>query len=180
MRILKENTIGLFIDIQEKLFPHMHEKEQLETNLIKLALGFKILDIPFLYTEQYSKGLGFTVSPLKTALGEFAAIEKMTFSCCDEPNYINILKTSGKKIVILGGIEAHVCVLQTAIDLLHLGYQPVVIEDCVSSRKLSDKQIAIERMRQEGALITSLESVLFELTRFSGTDTFKSISKLVK
>jgi len=180
MRILKENTISLFIDIQEKLFPHMHEKELLETNLVKLAAGLKILEIPFLLTEQYPMGLGFTIPPLKIALGEYAAIEKKSFSCCDEPNYISLLKASGKKIIILCGIEAHVCVLQTAVDLHHLGYQPVVIEDCVSSRKLSDKQIAIERMRQEGVIITSLESVLFELTRFSGSDTFKAISKLVK
>jgi hypothetical protein len=180
MRILKENTIGLFIDIQEKLFLHMPENERLETNLIKLADGFRILEIPFLLTEQYPKGLGITVSPLKIALGESAAIEKTSFSCCDEPKFINLLKTSGKKIIILCGIEAHVCVLQTSIDLLHLGYQPVVIEDCISSRHISDKQIAIERMRQEGALISSLESVLFELTRFSGTYTFKAISRLVK
>jgi hypothetical protein len=180
MRIIKENTLGLFIDIQEKLFPHILEKNSLEINLIKLAAGLKILEIPFLITEQYPKGLGITVSLLKIALGEPAAIEKMAFSCCDEPKFINLLKTSGKKIIILCGIEAHVCVLQTTIDLLHIGYQPVIIEDCVSSRKLSDKQIAIERMRQEGAEITSLESVLFELTRYSGTDTFKAISKLVK
>ena len=85
-----------------------------------------------------------------------------------------------KKNVILCGIETHVCVLQTTIDLIQLGYQPIVIEDCVSSRKLSDKQTAIERMRQEGAIISSLESILFELARFSGNETFKAISKLVK
>ncbi|MDO9254667.1 MAG: hydrolase [Bacteroidales bacterium] len=180
MRILKENTIGIFIDIQEKLFPHMQEMDQLEQNLITLAAGFKVLEIPFLVTEQYPKGLGFTILPLKMSIGDYSAIEKMAFSCCDEPQFANILSTTGRKNVILCGIETHVCVLQTALDLLQSGYQPVVIEDCVSSRKLSDKLTAIERMRQEGAIITSLESILFELTRNSGTETFKAISKLVK
>ncbi len=180
MRILKENTIGIFIDIQEKLFPHMQEMDQLEQNLITLAAGFKVLEVPFLVTEQYPKGLGFTILPLKMAFGEYSAIEKMAFSCCDEPQFANALGADGKKNVILCGIETHVCVLQTALDLLQAGYQPVVIEDCVSSRKLSDKNTAISRLRQEGAIITSLESILFELTRYSGTETFKAISKLVK
>jgi len=180
MRILRDNTSALFIDIQDRLFPYMQEREQLEQNLITLAAGLKVLEIPFLVTEQYTKGLGFTVLPLKNALGDYSAIEKIAFSCCDEPQFSKALSVTGKKNVILCGIETHVCVLQTAIDLLQAGYQPVVIEDCVSSRKLSDKHTAIERMRQEGAIISSLESILFELTRYSGTETFKAISKLVK
>jgi hypothetical protein len=180
MRILRENTIGIFIDIQEKLFPHIQEMDQLEQNLITLAAGLKVLEIPFLVTEQYPKGLGFTILPLKMAIGDYSAIEKTAFSCCDEPQFANILSVTGKKNVILCGIETHVCVLQTALDLLQAGYQPIVIEDCVSSRKLTDKHTAIGRLRQEGAIITSLESILFELTRYSGTETFKAISKLVK
>lgn len=180
MRILKENAVGLFIDIQERLFPHMQEMDQLETKLITLTAGLKVLDIPFLVTEQYTKGLGFTILPLKMAFGDYTAIEKTAFSCCDEPRFVNALSASGKKNVIICGIETHVCVLQTAIDLIQAGNQPVVIEDCVSSRNLADKHTAIERMRQEGAIISSLESILFELARYSGTETFKAISKLVK
>lgn len=180
MRILKENTIGIFIDIQEKLFPHMQEMDQLEQNLITLAAGYKVLDITYIVTEQYPKGLGSTILPLKMAFGDYSAIEKMAFSCCDEPLFANTLSSTGKKNVIICGIETHVCVLQTALDLLESGYQPIVIEDCVSSRKHSDKRTAIERMRQEGVIISSLESIMFELTRFSGTETFKAISKLVK
>jgi len=180
MRILKENTTGLFIDIQDRLFPHMQESGQLEKNLITLAAGLKALEIPLLITEQYTKGLGFTILPLKMALGDYSAIEKIAFSCCDEPDFSKVLIQTGRKNIILCGIETHVCVLQTAMDLLQAGYQPVVIEDCVSSRKLSDKNTAIERMRKEGAIISSLESILFELTRYSGTETFKVISKLVK
>lgn len=180
MRILKEDTIGVFIDIQERLFPHMQDMDQLEQNLITLAAGLKVLEMPFLVTEQYTKGLGFTILPLQMAFGDCTSIEKTAFSCCDEPQFSALLRETGKKNVILCGIETHVCVLQTTIDLTQAGYQPIVIEDCVSSRKFSDKHAAIERMRQEGAIISSLESVLFELTRFSGNETFKAISKLVK
>ncbi len=180
MRILKENTIGLFIDIQEKLFPHMEGNQQLELNLIKLFEGFKVLEIPFLVTEQYTKGLGPTISPLRSAFGEYEPIEKTAFSCCDEPPFMYAVNKTGKKNIIICGIETHVCILQTAVDLIQEGFQPVVIEDCVSSRKGSDKKTAILRMSQEGVIISSLESVLFELTRFSGTDTFKAISKLLK
>ena len=104
----------------------------------------------------------------------------MAFSCCDDTGFMNELKTFGKKNVIIAGIESHVCVLQTTIDLLENNYQPIVVEDCVSSRTLNNKNMAIERMRQEGAIITTYESILFELCRFSGTDAFKAISKLVK
>jgi nicotinamidase-related amidase len=90
------------------------------------------------------------------------------------------LKESGKKNVILCGIESHVCVLQTTLDLIENGYQPVLIEDCVSSRNLNDKNIAVERMRQEGAIISTYESILFELLEVSGTEKFKEISKIVK
>lgn len=158
----------------------MQEMDQLEQNLITLTAGLKVLEIPFLVTEQYTKGLGFTILPLKMAFGDYSSIEKIAFSCCDEPKFVNALSVTGKKNVILCGIETHVCVLQTTLDLLQEGYQPIVIEDCVSSRKPSDKHTAIERMRQEGAIISSLESILFELTRYSGTETFKAISKLVK
>ena len=180
MRILHDNTIALFIDIQEKLFPHIRDKERLEQNLIKLGKGMHILEIPVLVTEQYRKGLGITIPILKPVLEGYPNIEKTAFSCCDEPDFMSKFKSFGKELVIICGIETHVCVLQTAMDLLALGYRPIVIEDCVSSRKDSDKAVAIHRMRQEGVIISSLESILFELTRFSGTEKFKLISSLVK
>lgn len=180
MRILKENTVALFIDIQEKLFPHILDKEILEQNLTSLSEGLKVLGIPTLVTEQYTKGLGPTIYPLKKLFGDFPCIEKISFSCCDEPRFMGAIMNLEKKTVVICGIEAHVCVLQTVIDLVQLGFQPVVVEDCIASRKLSDKITAINRMRMEGAIITSKESILFELTRFSGSDTFKAISKLVR
>ncbi len=180
MRITKEHTVGLVIDVQEKLLPHISGHEALLKNVGILLQGFKALEIPVMVTEQYKRGLGETVSPIVEVLEDFNPLEKITFSCCDDPQFVVKLNNTAKKYVIVCGIESHVCVLQTTVDLLEAGFQPVVVEDCISSRRPSDKVIAIERMRQEGAIITTYESILFELARISGTDTFKLISKLVK
>ncbi|MFT3738263.1 MAG: hydrolase [Breznakibacter sp.] len=180
MRIQKEQALGLVIDIQERLFPVIHEKETLEKNVGILVEGLKALEIPIFVTEQYKKGLGDTIGSLKPVLGDYLHIEKLAFSCCDEPSFAEALELSKKRTVIIAGIESHICVLQTAIDLRERGFYPVVVEDCVSSRTADSKRIAMERLRQEGVVVTSYESVLFELCRFAGTDAFKAVSKLVK
>jgi nicotinamidase-related amidase len=180
MRILKENSTGLIIDIQERLLPHMVEGETLLRNTEILIRGLQALDIPIVVTEQYTKGLGFTVDPVKNLFPEFHSIEKISFSCCDDSEVVAKLYTLSKGFVIIAGIETHVCVLQTAMDLLDRQYTPVVIEDCVSSRKINDKQHALARIQQSGGIVTTYESILFELTRFAGNETFKTISKLVK
>ena len=180
MRVLREKTAAMIIDIQEKFIPHMIYNHELIENMEILVKGFKILDIPMLMTEQYKKGLGETVEPIRTAVEEIEAMEKMTFSCCDADHIAKQIDEMGKKFVILAGIEAHICVLQTAVDLLSRGYIPVVVEDCISSRKENDKKIAVERMRQEGAIITTYESILFELCRDARAVEFKGISQLVK
>ena len=180
MRILKENTVGLVIDIQERLVPVMEENEQLVENCSKLIQGLQILGLPFLVTQQYSKGLGETVEEIKSVINDFQYIEKKDFSCFDEPAFVEKLELSGAKHVIICGIESHVCVLQTAIDLKEAGYNPVVVMDCVSSRSFDNIDLASERFRYEGIMMASLESILFELTRSAGTPEFKEISKLVK
>ena len=180
MRILRDRSCLLVIDFQERIFPFIHENEKLLRNVPVLIRGLKILELPVFVTEQYTKGLGVTVQPIAEALDGIPRIEKSTFSCCDEPRFNLDLATSGKENVIIAGIEAHVCVLQTVIDLVRQGYQAVVVEDCISSRKPNDKARAIERMKKEGAIITTYESILFELLRSSGGETFKAISKLVK
>lgn len=180
MRIKKEETIAVVVDVQQRLFPFISENEKLSSNIVKLVKGLKVLGIEIIVTVQYSKGLGETIEPIKRALGDFKHLEKMSFSCCGFTDFMEVLKKSGKKNVIVCGIESHVCVLQTTLDLLEGKFQPVLIEDCVSSRNPNDKNIAIERMRQEGALISTYESILFELLEVSGTETFKEISKIVK
>ena len=206
MRIILEQTSALLIDVQERLFPHMYERETLEHNLPILLKGLRILGVPLLVTQQYTKGLGSTIPALQETLGwttssAFAAqkraantdsagtpvptgdapyIEKIAFSCFDEPAFTKAFEALGRKRILLAGIEAHVCVLQTAVDLQQAGYTPVVIENCTSSRRENDKRIAFERLRAEGILVSTYESILFELTREAGTDTFRAISRLVK
>ncbi len=180
MRILKEHTVGLVIDIQERLVPAMEESEQLIENCRKLIQGLQILGIPLLVTQQYTKGLGETIDEIKSVINNFEYIEKKSFSCLDEPVVAEKLAYMGAKNVIICGIEAHVCVLQTAIDLKASGYNPVVVFDCVSSRSFDNVDLAAERFRHEGILMTSMESILFELTRSSAAPEFKEISKLVK
>jgi isochorismate hydrolase len=159
----------------------MHDSERVLTKIETLIHGLTVLDLPILITEQYPKGLGPTVEPVQTALGErFRPIVKSAFSCCDEPAFTHQLQEARRETVLIAGIEAHVCVLQTTLDLLDAGYTPVVVLDATSSRSARDQEIAARRIEREGGRITSVESVLFEIARVSGTDQFKAISKLVK
>ncbi len=180
MRIQKDGSAALIIDIQEKLFPHIYENMQFLGNTKKLIEGLKILEIPLIVTEQYSKGLGKTITEISSHIEPFNPFDKTSFSCMDNQNIKETLIPKDKKFIILCGIEAHVCVLQTAIDLQSNNFIPVVISDCISSRKLSDKQIALKRMHAENIIVSTYESVLFELLRFSGNEQFKAISRLVK
>ena len=180
MRITKENTVGLIIDIQERLVPAMWEKEVLLKNCQVLIQGLFELKIPLLVTQQYSKGLGETIPEIKSVIHHFSCIEKRDFSCCDEPVVIEKLKELDAKNIIICGIESHVCVLQTAVDLKEAGFNPIVVMDCVSSRTKESIETAKDRFRFEAIMMTSYESILFELTRSSVADEFKAISRLVK
>lgn len=180
MRITRQNTTGLVIDIQERLFPVMWEKEKLLQNCRLLLQGLSGLSVPVVVTQQYTRGLGETIEGIKAALPQFSFIEKQAFSCCDELAVVGKLNELKTKNVILCGIESHVCVLQTAIDFKEMGYNPVVVIDCISSRNPESLEIAKERFRYENIMMTSAESILFELTRTSGAPEFKTISNLVK
>lgn len=180
MRIEKDQSILVVVDVQERLFPHIHENQKLEQKIITLIEGCKLLQVPLLVTEQYVKGLGDSIPSVKSSTTGIDRVEKMAFSCCGEANFVMKVEEHYKENILLCGIESHVCVLQTALDLLKAGHQPVVVADAVSSRNPYDKEIALRRMEQEGVRITTVESILFELCKVSGTDVFKSISKLVK
>ncbi|SFH92136.1 Nicotinamidase-related amidase [Tindallia magadiensis] len=180
MRLIKENSTAVIIDMQEKLTPHVQQHKDLIERMKILIKGLRALGVPILVTEQYRKGLGPTIPEIQEVMEKEVTVEKMAFSCCDDDEFQKALEQTGRTQVIVAGIEAHVCVLQTVIDLIEKGYQPIVVEDCLSSRKTMDKDIAMKRMVQEGARIVSCESILFELCRYAGTDTFKKISKLVK
>ena len=180
MRIVKENTIGLIIDMQERLFPVMLENETLLKNSKILIQGLAEFNLPIVTTQQYTKGLGETLPEIQELIPDFLYIEKRDFSCCDEPTVTEKLKELNAKNIIICGIESHVCVLQTAIDLKEAGFNPIVVMDCVSSRSEKNIELAKERFRFEGIMMTSYESILFELTRSAGAPEFRAISKLVK
>jgi nicotinamidase-related amidase len=180
MRIQSNQTQALVVDIQEKLFPHMKGKEQFLSTTLKLIKGLQLLKIPFILNEQYPKGIGHTITPIKELLTNENAYEKTTFSCCKNESTMQTIKNKDKKFVIVFGIEAHVCVLQSVIDLLEAGFIPVLVTDCISSRNPYDKEIAIKRMENEGAILTTYESLLFELCVNAKNAVFKEISKLVK
>ena len=180
MRILKEDTIALVIDVQERLFPHIRKNTQLAANISTLVQGLKALDVPLIVTEQYKKGLGPTLPVIMDHCSDAPVFEKLAFSCADDVNIDAAISESGAENVILMGMESHICLLQTAIDLKAKGFNPIVIEDAVSSRTKANKKMAMKRFDQEGIIISSCESILFELCRVAGSDAFKTISKLVK
>lgn len=173
-------SLAIMVDVQAKLFPYIDGAEALQLRLETLFKGLKILELPVLITEQYPKGLGETLPELRQLFPDAACYEKMSFSCFGAPEFNRELLQSGKNTVILAGIESHVCVQQTALDLLSLGYRVVVVEDGVGSRKASDRETALARLRGAGVIPVSCESLLLELCQTAGTPRFKAISKLIK
>ena len=178
MRILPEETGAVVIDMQEKLMMAMNETKACEEKAAMLLKGLQVLSIPTVIVQQYTKGLGHTLPSLYEAAGTTEYCEKASFSCCKA--VLDKLESMGKKNILVMGTEAHICVLQSCIDLKAAGFQPVMVVDAVASRREADKKIAIERAIQEGILVTTAEAVLFELTLDSTNPCFKAISKLVK
>ena len=166
--------------MQEKLLPHIHNTDEVKNNCIKLIKGLNALDVPIIFTQQYTKGLGETVPEIAKTVENFSYIEKSAFSCYRETDFIKALNKSGKRNIIIMGVESHVCVLQTALDLIYNNFNPVVVTNAIGSRKPEDKEVAIWRMRDVGSIMTTCESILFELCKKAGTEEFKTISKLVK
>jgi nicotinamidase-related amidase len=179
-RLKREDAVLVMIDFQERLMPVMRDHEDLEESVCKLVNGIKTLGVPVIVTQQYTKGLGPTVPAIAETLGEFSPIEKTDFSAAGELNFLEALNETGKTSIILCGIETHVCVAQTALILLELGYDVFLVEDAVSSRDKQDKKTAIKRMVQAGARPVSVEAVLFELLGSAKAAEFKEISRIVK
>jgi len=177
-----DNSLLLVIDIQTKLVAAMPENDadQMLDNSGRLIDAAKTLDIPILLTEQYPKGLGSTDHQLTEKLAKNTAIfDKTGFSCLSADGFPNALKQRGRKQIIVVGQETHVCVLQTALELLNQDYQIHIVEDAVCSRKTEHKLFALQRMQQQGATITCHESILFEWLKNSTHPAFKSISRLL-
>jgi len=178
--LTRDNTAFVVIDFQERLMPAMSGKELLEEVTVKLVKGMKVLDIPTVVTQQYTKGIGTTIPSIAEALGEFEHVEKTTFSCMANDEFKSRIEALGKKNIVVCGIEAHICVQQTVLELMEAGYNVYLAADCISSRNEMDMMWSITRMGEAGAVITTYEAILYELLRDSKADGFKAISAIVK
>jgi len=176
----KSRTGLLVVDIQDKILKAMARPDEVVENTIKLIKGFKILNCPIFVTEQYPEGLGGTVKAIKKFIDDIEIYEKSTFSCCGIDNLVNKFRSSKIDQIVLCGIEAHVCVWQTAMDLIYENFSVSVVRDAVCSRKDSDMNTAVDRMAVAGINITTTEMVLFELLERIDVDEFKPILKLIK
>ena len=175
------NTTLLIIDVQERLVPVMLNKEKLLDNLQLLIKGANVLELPIVYTEQVPEKLGPTLPEIADLLADDTTpISKSSFSCYGCTPFVQQLKKLGRKQVLVAGIETHVCVYQTAIDLLEQGYEVQLVTDAVSSRTAENRQLAIDRIKEAGAKLTSTEMALFELLRVAEGDKFRQVSRIVK
>lgn len=178
----RDKAVLVVIDVQEKLCVAMDEKvlRKLTKNIGILLESAAELNVPVLVTEQYVKGLGATLPELKEKAAEAPCYEKMSFSCCGSSEFVEKLKATGRTQVIITGMETHVCVLQTVIELRDAGFEVHVVKDAVMSRSKQNWQTAVDTMTLTGAVPTCTESAMFQLLKLAGTEEFKKLSKLVR
>lgn len=179
-RLRRDQTALLVVDFQERLLPAIHDQENVVAAAVQLIQGAHELGVPILVTEQYPRGLGPTVEPVRTALGELPPFEKTAFSAYGAGGLPERLRELGAADIVLCGIETHVCVCQTALDLLDAGFRVFLPVDAMSSRTPANRAAGLDRMRQAGAIPVSVEMVVFELLTRAATDEFKRVLKLVK
>ena len=176
-----EDSALVIIDIQDRLVLASKYGEDTAKNMTKIAKAANILNIPTIVTEQYPKGLGNTVPQLKEALAEDTFItEKASFSAMLEPDFAEKIRAFGKKQIVIGGIETHICVLQTAAALINEGYEVYVVKDACASRSTDCFKTGIELMKDAGAQISNVETILFELLKGSKNPYFKPVQALIK
>jgi nicotinamidase-related amidase len=175
-----EDTVLMVIDMQGNLYESMQDRQFLQENVRRLIRGMQVFGIPVIVTEQIPEKLGPTIEPVASLLPEVRRIPKSDFSCCGDGSIMKALNAVERRQVLLSGIEAHVCVYQTAIDLMEFGYEVHIVADAVSSRTVMNREIGIQKMRDQGAHLASTEMVLFELIRTAEDPKFKEIFKIVK
>ena len=169
------------IDVQEKLFPVIHEKEIFLKNLEILVKGFQLFGLPIVLTEQVPDKLGPTIEPIRSLLKDVDPIIKSSFSCASDPGFTS--RTSSLQAsdgVVLAGIETHVCVYQTERDLIRRGLHVEVVTDAVASREPNNHRIAMDRIRNNGGFLTTVEMILFNIQEHAEGERFKELVKLVK
>lgn len=178
MLMTRNDSLLLVIDVQERLAPVMDSPREVITNCAKLLAVADKLNIPYIITEQYPKGLGKTIFDLRDAVGENAKYySKVEFSCTKNNEVMSSIEATGKKQIIIAGIETHICVTQTALELKKLGYEVFVVSNACSSRENLQNVLGLQRMSKNGVDIVSSEMVIFEWLEKAGSNEFKEISK---
>ncbi len=175
-----DKSVMLLVDVQGHLAELMHEKQALFNSLEIMIQGMKLMGIPILWMEQIPSKLGVTTERIAALMEGESPIEKCSFSCCGEPEFMSRFEALGHKQVILTGIETHICVYQTGMELLNRGCEVQVVSDCVSSRTLENKNIGLSGLCRSGAGITSVEMLFFELLKAGKGDVFRQMVKLIK
>ena len=178
-RLTREGTVLLVIDVQDRLAAVMEDRERVIKNCGHLIEMAKLGDMPVIFTEQNPKGLGHTVCELAPLLPGHRLLEKVCFDCCKEPSFLEMLDRK-RSTFMIGGMEAHVCVLMTCLGLMDRGFNVHVVEDAVCSRRDEDRRAALELMRDAGAVITTTETALFQLLERAGTEEFRSILRRIR
>lgn len=179
-RLARQHAQLLVVDIQERLLPSITDHAAVVAQSVQMIRAAAVLGLPVTVSEQYPRGLGATVPEISAAVQDATRLEKTAFSCCADTACRTRVTGLNRGHVLLVGIETHVCVQQTALDLLSLQMQPVVLADAVGSRRPFDRQVALDRMRAAGVIITTVESAIFELLHEAGTELFKRILPLVR
>lgn len=176
----RARTVLLVVDFQEKLLPKIFNADALVPLAIKLIRFARALDVPILLTEQYPQGLGATVEPIARELEGIVPITKTAFGCMGEPAFVEALEACGKAQVLVTGIEAHVCVMQTVLAACAAGYEVFVACDAVGSRRARDCEAGLARMGRAGAVLATAEMAMFEVLRDSASPEFKKVLPLLK
>lgn len=176
----RSNVLLCVIDLQDGLLPRIDGAEGIVAQSVKLIRFARALDLPVIYTEQYPKGLGRTTERVAAELAGCVPLEKVSFGCFDGPGFEEAVQATGRTQMVVAGIEAHVCVMQTVLAGMERHYEMFVVRDAVGSRHPADCQAGIDRMRTEGAAIATTEMVLFEILRAAGTPEFKKVLPLIK
>ena len=178
--LMKETTGLIIVDIQGKLARLVHDSDTLIANCEKLIKAAQVLDLPIVYLEQNPDKLGTTVDELEVLLSEYSPIHKYAFNACDESSFLDALKSYNIDTWLVCGIEAHICLYQTATGLSERGYKVQVVSDCIASRKALNKQLALTRLQQNNIAITGLEMCLYEMVKDCRSIEFKDILTLVR
>lgn len=176
------NPVLVVVDVQERLFNAMdaERRDDMVANVKILVSAARRLDVPVVVTEQYPRGLGRTLPELRALLGDTPPFEKTAFSCAGADGFMDRVRALGADHVILTGIEAHVCVLLTALDLLTRGLRVSIVADAVCSRRPANLEIGLDQARQAGAVVTATETVVFQLLGSADSDAFRELSKLLR